>query len=110
MLHHMGDSSHVLAVCICAAGSCIDYQPSLSPSAFYSGFLQGFGSKDNFEPVLFNGLRVRMGVVTGEVPSGTSIKNSAMFQLAKGKAPATAVVVKACVKSCSVHNPRFLQT
>lgn len=34
-------------------------------------------------PVLFNGLRVRMGVVTGEVPSGTPIKNSALFQLAK---------------------------
>jgi hypothetical protein len=36
------------------------------------------------EPLLFNGLRVRMGVITGEVPSGTAIKNSAVFQLAKG--------------------------
>jgi hypothetical protein len=36
------------------------------------------------EPLLFNGLRVRMGVITGEVPSGTPIKNSAVFQLAKG--------------------------
>jgi hypothetical protein len=74
-------------VCTCAAGSHVDYQHSISPSAFYSGFLQGFGSKDNFEPVLFNGLRVRMGVVTGEVPSGTSFKNSALFQLAKGNKP-----------------------
>jgi hypothetical protein len=36
------------------------------------------------EVPLFNGLRVRMGVVTGEVPSGTALKNSALFQLAKG--------------------------
>lgn len=74
-------------VCTCAAGSHADYQHSISPSTFYSAFLQGLGSKDNFEPVLFNGLRVRMGVVTGDIPSGTSIKNSALFQLAKGNEP-----------------------
>jgi hypothetical protein len=37
---------------------------------------------------LFAGLRVRMGVCTGDVPSGTPIKSSALFQLAKGKAHA----------------------
>lgn len=65
----------------------MDYQPSVTHSMFYSNLLQGFGSKENLaEPVLFNGLRVRMGVVTGVVPEGTAIKNSALFQLAKGKA------------------------
>lgn len=43
------------------------------------------GLKTVGETALFNGLRVRMGVVTGEVPSGTPIKSSALFQLAKGK-------------------------
>lgn len=34
-----------------------------------------------------------MGVVTGEVPSGTAIKNSALFQLAKGRWPFYTTVV-----------------
>lgn len=67
----------------------VDCQPpSTSHSLFYSNLLQGaFGSKVQLggEPLLFNGLRVRMGAVTGEVPSGTPIKNSALFQLAKGE-------------------------
>ncbi|WIA10689.1 hypothetical protein OEZ85_010869 [Tetradesmus obliquus] len=35
------------------------------------------------DPALFAGLRVRMGICTGDVPSGTPIKSSALFQLAK---------------------------
>lgn len=65
----------------CPAGSHVDYLPSLSPSGFYNSLI----SKGQLhEPLLFHGLRVRMGVVTGDVPSGTPIKNSALFQLAKG--------------------------
>ncbi|KAF6251508.1 hypothetical protein COO60DRAFT_610652 [Scenedesmus sp. NREL 46B-D3] len=41
------------------------------------------GLKAPAEPRLFSGLRVRMGVCTGDVPSGTPIKSSALFQLAK---------------------------
>jgi hypothetical protein len=41
------------------------------------------------EPSLFAGLRVRMGICTGDVPSGTPIKSSALFQLAKGEAQNT---------------------
>jgi len=64
------------------AGSNVDYGPSF----FQHTLLSGFGSRAQLEePALFRGLRVRMGVVTGEVPSGTAIKNSALFQLAKGQ-------------------------
>jgi hypothetical protein len=41
------------------------------------------------ERQLFNGLRVRMGVATGEVPYGTEIKNSALFELAKSECDST---------------------
>jgi hypothetical protein len=68
--------------CCLPAGSHVDYLPSLSPSGFYNSLMT---SKTQLhEPLLFNGLRVRMGVVTGDVPSGTPIKNSALFALAKG--------------------------
>jgi hypothetical protein len=51
-----------------------------------TGAMHGLGSNPHLEEgMLFNGLRVRMGVVTGDVPSGTPIKNSALFQLAKGE-------------------------
>jgi hypothetical protein len=46
--------------------------------------LAGFKSPPA-EQQLFAGLRVRMGICTGDVPSGTPIKSSALFQLAKGK-------------------------
>lgn len=78
-----------LGVCrhlsFCPAGSHVEHAPSFTPSALYASLMGTVGSKAQLdEPLLFNGLRVRMGVVTGEVPSGTSIKNSALFQLAKG--------------------------
>eukprot|EP00878_Enallax_costatus_P015727 GHUV01016478.1.p1 GENE.GHUV01016478.1~~GHUV01016478.1.p1 ORF type:complete len:735 (+),score=173.20 GHUV01016478.1:1352-3556(+) len=47
-----------------------------------TGF-SGLRSPHPGETALFCGLRVRMGVVTGEVPAGTPIKSSALFQLAK---------------------------
>jgi hypothetical protein len=74
-------NSAIMYVGLWYAGSHVDY----APSALYSTIRSAWGSKMQLpEAPLFNGLRVRMGVVTGDVPSGTALKNSALFQLAKG--------------------------
>jgi hypothetical protein len=41
---------------------------------------------------LFAGLKVRMGVMTGDVPSGSPIKSSSLFQLAKGMCVAAVLI------------------
>lgn len=66
-------------------------QLSHALSTRLAGLGAGLKSLPANDAVLFSGLRVRMGVITGDVPSGTPIKSSALFQLAKGEREQTGV-------------------
>lgn len=51
---------------------------------------------------LFSGLRVRMGVVTGEVERGQELKSSALYRNAQGEAVQAVCVVTLCTKTTDV--------
>jgi hypothetical protein len=76
-------------------------QPSFAnkPSLVQGGSRANFAHRQG--GVLFAGLRVRMGVVTGDVPTGTQIKSSALYQLGKGAPHELALPLCTRVPRCS---------